>query len=106
MRSSDAAGMMETAGAQQIGSLIQAAIDESKCIPHSGPLTSPLPPSEQGVTKLKMNIENVSVALINDCLGSTVPFGTFNVFDSYLGLELSADLSSSLTANCTVEFLL
>jgi hypothetical protein len=98
--------MMETAGVKQIGSLIQASIDESNDFALSGPLSSPLPPSEQGVTKLKMKIESVSAALINDCLGSTVPFGTFSVFDSNLGLELRADLSSSLTAKCQVEFLL
>lgn len=101
-RSSNAAGVMDTDGAKQIESMWAAAMQEEV----QTPAVALPPPGREGVARVDLQVDSVTVCLINDCLGGTVPFGTVTVKDAGMSLVARSDLSSTLKCQATVEAVL
>ncbi len=99
-RSGDRSGMMNTSGVKQIEEFLMAeeiAAEKRMQAPMSnaGPVVV--------TNKVHVQCEILTVCLINDCMGWTVPFATASAKGLAVEAEYKTDLSSDLNGSVTLD---
>ncbi len=99
-RSGDRSGMMNTSGVKQIEEFLMAEeqLAEKRM---NVPLRDSGTPT--AISKMHVQCEILTVCLINDCMGWTVPFATASAKGLCLESETRNDQSSTLNASVTLD---